>query len=302
MDLARGSKIYLAGPMRSLPDGGLASFTAAKQALSNRGYHVVSPLDHDKESGIDPKTACLPQLRRAIIWDLQQAAHADAVVLLPGWQQSEGARLELALARFCQRLVLEWVPDRQQLCPLPTAQQVLVGISGFAGAGKDSLAAALAPHGFRRVAFADKVKALALELDPELKKRVDQGASLDEIKRSDPSVRIWLQEVGYAARKVLGPDVWVRAALDALDPGGWYAITDVRFENEAVAIRERGGLLVRINRPGIRPANDHPSEMELANYQDWDLVVHNTGTLADLAERAREVVDAATALHEKQFG
>ena len=62
-------------------------------------------------------------------------------------------------------------------------------------------------------------------------------------------------------------------------------VTDVRFRNEADAIRARGGVVVRINRPGIEAPNDHISEHDLDGYA-FDYFVDNDGTIEDLAEAA----------------
>lgn len=69
------------------------------------------------------------------------------------------------------------------------------------------------------------------------------------------------------------------------------AIPDVRFRNEMRVIREAGGKLLRVKRPGAGlrgAAANHPSEAEQAGIPDadFDLVLENTGTLEELRERA----------------
>lgn len=283
-----GAILYIAGPMRHHPDGdgGKAAFAAAAALLRGAGYRVLSPAEHDAECGVDIATVRPADLREVIAWDTQAVAGADGLVLLPGWERSEGSAIELRVARFVGLPVYELTDGWLRL--LPSAPR-LVGISGFAGAGKDSVALQLAErHGYERVAFADKVKALAVALDPTLAAQVEAGTPLDELK-GEPSVRRWLQDVGLAVRKVLDEDVWVRVAIDDLDPRGRYVITDMRFSNELAAIRARGGIAVRIERPGVGPANDHPSELELADRDDWDLVVVNDGGLFDLGEAADRI-------------
>ena len=277
-----GATLYVAGPMRHHPDGdgGRVAFAAAAALLRGAGYRVLSPAEHDAECGVDIATVEPGDLREVIAWDTAAVAGSDGIALLPGWERSEGSAIELRVARFVGLPVYEMVDGWLRL--LPSAPR-LVGLSGFAGAGKDSLASDLAAaHGYQRAAFADRVKRLAVALDPALAARVEAGTPLDHLK-TEPAVRRWLQDVGYAVRQVLGEDVWVRAALDHLDRRGRYVITDLRFENELAAIRARGGVAVRIERPGVGPANGHPSEMELAGRDDWDLVVVNDGTLDDLA-------------------
>lgn len=58
-----------------------------------------------------------------------------------------------------------------------------------------------------------------------------------------------------------------------------WCITDMRFPNEYDAIKSRGGILIRINRPDVT-SNDHPSETSLDNFK-FDYVINNDGTLED---------------------
>jgi len=62
-----------------------------------------------------------------------------------------------------------------------------------------------------------------------------------------------------------------------------WAITDVRFPNEAKAIKDKGGIIVRIERPGFGPVNDHFSETALDNYQ-FDYTINNDGDFEKLYE------------------
>lgn len=90
-----------------------------------------------------------------------------------------------------------------------------------------------------------------------------------------------------AGRELIGDDVWVDALMASLDPESNYTMTDVRFPNEADAIRANNGMVWWVSRPGVGPANDHASENSLADY-DFDLVICNDGTLEELES---QVVD-----------
>lgn len=177
---------------------------------------------------------------------------------------------------------------------------MIIGISGYATAGKDTVGAILVQqYGFSRVAFADRLKALAVELDPilaikgpehptfhcSLSQLVDDYTTLDAAKMAVPAVREYLQKLGVACRDKLGEHVWVWAALQDLPKMA--AVTDVRFVNEADAIREAGGFVWRVNRPGVAPINGHVSEHALDHYP-FDHYVQNDGTIDDL----RTVVSA----------
>jgi hypothetical protein len=87
---------YLAGPMRGLKDYNFPAFDFAAEKLREEGYTVFSPADNDRET--DNQGASF-DIRRALRDDTSWICrHADAVALLPGWENSKGAKAEIALA------------------------------------------------------------------------------------------------------------------------------------------------------------------------------------------------------------
>lgn len=83
-------------------------------------------------------------------------------------------------------------------------------------------------------------------------------------------------------RECIAPDVWTRLTLAgaSLREGRSVVIDDVRFPNEVVAIRALGGIVVRIERPGLVP-EDHPSgTAQAAIVADHTLA--NDGIVGDL--------------------
>src|SRR5690606_12372477 len=169
---------------------------------------------------------------------------------------------------------------------------MLIGLAGYAGAGKDTVGKILIEeHGFRRVAFADKVKELALKIDPwihmpmtfhnEKLSSLVQRAGWDLAKR-ESEVREFLQGIGQGVREVLHEEAWIDAALNDYSPYGQHTvITDVRYPNELTVIQENGGVVIWVARPGVEPANDHPSENSVGP-GDSDWVIHNRGDLGYL--------------------
>jgi len=123
----------------------------------------------------------------------------------------------------------------------------LVGLAGYACSGKDTAASALVDLGYERRGFADALKLLATCVGWD-------GAK-------DDAGRRLLQDLGVGARDILGADVWVDALMSTL--AGPTVITDVRFSNEVDAICDRGGVVLRIWRPGVEPARGHVSETSL---------------------------------------
>lgn len=174
--------------------------------------------------------------------------------------------------------------------PLPARIPHVIGLSGYARSGKDTVAGVLRDlYGFKRVAFADNLKQFTRAIDPIVFMQDKDPVRADEWVRgvgdtdakNHPEYRRLLQEVGTKARIFFGEDIWVRSVMKNLEPEIYYAISDVRFKNEANAIREIGGQVWRIQRPGVGPTNDHVSEHDLDHY-DFDYVIQNDGTVTDL--------------------
>lgn len=180
-----------------------------------------------------------------------------------------------------------------------------MGLIGKKRSGKDSLAATLIEEfGFERFAFADPLKEAVLAVNPlvcdggtaespRLRRLQDVVSAYGwEAAKENREVRRLLQNYGVAIREI-EPDFWVRATLDRAlrhaNSTGPVVVTDCRFPNEAQEIRDAGGVVVRIVRPGQRSDDTHASEVALDDYVP-DHVVVNSGTLGDLAKSARALV------------
>jgi len=114
-------KIYIAGPMRGVAQFNFPAFDAAAVKLRQIGHEVFNPADRDRgEHGEtfgadnhdgDEARATADHgfnLREALLDDLTWIArHADAVAVLPGWENSKGANAEVALARALGLSVLD---------------------------------------------------------------------------------------------------------------------------------------------------------------------------------------------------
>lgn len=91
--------------------------------------------------------------------------------------------------------------------------------------------------------------------------------------------RAIMQWWGTEYRRAQDDLYWVKKAMARCTGTGplLYVIDDCRFDNEAQAIRDAGGVLVRVNRPnGPTPSNpDHPSETGLDDWADWDIIIEN---------------------------
>lgn len=159
----------------------------------------------------------------------------------------------------------------------------IISLSGFAGAGKDTVGHILANYHYRPLKFAEPVYQSLEAIDPLITwqagrepKRVSEiveRIGWDEAKRTIPEIRRLLQRVGTEmGRELFGEDFWVNQLLRKVHSGGKYVITDTRFPNEFAALARLGALMVWIYRPGVDAVNDHASEHSLtgANFH-WIL-------------------------------
>lgn len=116
------------------------------------------------------------------------------------------------------------------------------------------------------------------------------------------TVREFMQKLGTdGLRDGLHTNVWVNALFADYLPvhtdhveGGFewpsWIITDCRFENEAQAVKEKDGIIIRVNRPGVTAVNAHPSETSLDNW-DFDEVITNDGTKEDLYRKVKFILE-----------
>lgn len=178
---------------------------------------------------------------------------------------------------------------------------LLVGLAGYARSGKDTAAQALVEGGWRRDAFADRLKAFLYRQNPLVTTFPDappvrlaalvNALGWEQAKERYPEVRRLLHATGTdAGRVTLGEDVWIDALFNDWEPEREaLVISDVRFPNEARAVRRAGGVLIWIERPGVGPARDehgapYASEVALKNF-GFDARLVNDGTLYDLRDR-----------------
>jgi dephospho-CoA kinase len=148
-----------------------------------------------------------------------------------------------------------------------------IGLIGLAGSGKDTAAKALYELGYTRAAFADELKFLA--------RKFGWTGEKDECGRA------LLQDLGMAARKH-DPYHWIAHVEKWTGHRNHVVYTDVRFQNEADYIRGKGGIIVRIVRPG-QIAENHESELKQCEVAA-DIEIVNDGTIEDLHEKIRNLI------------
>lgn len=197
----------------------------------------------------------------------------------------------------------------------------IIAFSGYARAGKDEAAKVLVEEfGFKRVGFADKLRDVLYALNPLVSIEASTFGQLPTVDDLEivyvqdiiddvgwdgyketiygPEIRRLLQRLGTeAGRQTLWDSIWVDAALTGHPEDARLVVTDCRFPNEAQAIKERGGLVVRINRGGVGPATGtdgkvHASETSLDDWK-FDYTINNDFmVIDDYHQHIRNFMDA----------
>jgi hypothetical protein len=171
----------------------------------------------------------------------------------------------------------------------------LIGIAGPARSGKDTIGAFLCQEfGYVHLSFAEKSRRFVCQIAGIAREDLD-AVKEDVVPWIGKSPRQMLQTLGTEwGRGMINENLWVLSAMhDALQyaESERYALfTDVRFENEADAIRQRGGIVIHVSRPDALKVNAHVSENPLPR-EPRDFVVINDGTLDDLYTRVLEIME-----------
>lgn len=106
-------RAYLAGKMRGVPEFNFPAFLDAARLLRQHGHIIFSPAERDLAEGFDPTLNSLDgfDLQEALSADFRMILDADAVILLPGWEDSSGARAERFVAEMTGRDVYLYLGD-----------------------------------------------------------------------------------------------------------------------------------------------------------------------------------------------
>lgn len=83
-------KVYLSGPMTGIPEFNYPAFHATTAKLRAAGYEVVNPAEVNPDASLSWQQ-CLRE-------DIKHLCDCEALALMPGWQNSQGAHLEMHIA------------------------------------------------------------------------------------------------------------------------------------------------------------------------------------------------------------
>lgn len=313
-------KFYVSGAMNGVPQFNFPAFDSVTKQLRQCGHDIVNPAEHDRK--VDPHIETRPGFEdgtattvvprtKLLAWDIRQITRCDAIVVITNgpWQGSLGVGVELQVARELGLQVFYatasmYGPVHVIGEPYPYGWDILeeveptiIGLAGYAQSGKDTVAAHLvAAHGFEQRAFADKLKAVLYDTDPVLDDIYQLADEVDlygweTVKQKRSQARPYLQRLGASVRDHLGESTWVDAALADLPER--LVIADVRYPNEAEAIKKMGGEVWRVSRTGHGPANDHISEIAMDEWH-YDRHIDNYHTIPWLNSVVDEKLAAST--------
>ena len=173
---------------------------------------------------------------------------------------------------------------------------MLIGITGQKFSGKSTVANMLSGElGYPIVSFADKLKDVTCALSGCTREQLeDYDFKENQLvpiymrpycgNTKNPTYRAFLQHFGSEVMRGINDNIWIDSTL--LNCGNNAIISDCRFPNEAKAIRDAGGIIVKIVRDGVTSNDTHQSETQIGNIAG-NIIVFNDGSL----EHLRAMVD-----------
>ncbi len=306
--------IYIAGPMRSYVAFNFPAFDAARDELTAMGWNPISPADMDREVGFDP-TKDEPTkefLDAALDRDVDAIRNVDALCLLEGWQKSVGATAEAALAQWRQIPIYQF-PDMKEIINVRFSSYTATGkcntkprLIAFTGAkqsGKTTLANMICREGggdYVRMSFAQPMREMLGAMGIEKEYLYDKKTEPISYLPGQPTARHLMQTIGTEwGRDCVHNDLWIAVAMESVKKRQRYnaliAFDDLRFPNEAKAIKEAGGIIVRILRDGLDSSDEHESEKYWKEIPyDWQIV--NNGEPKDMLEELNHFIN--THIHD----
>jgi hypothetical protein len=174
---------------------------------------------------------------------------------------------------------------------------MIIGISGHARHGKDTIADIIVKHyGFKKHALADVMKEACrvifgwtdAHLYGDLKDIIDQRYGISPRHALQTLGTQWGQfELSKydSFAETTGRKLWVNSLLSRVSNDT--VISDVRFPHEAEAIKEKGGIIIMVRRTCYPWDHSHESELAVEDIKP-DYVIRNC---AGLNELERDVLD-----------
>lgn len=144
-------------------------------------------------------------------------------------------------------------------------------------------------------AYADKLKqVLSIILNVRVEAFEDNifKMSYSEIAKPEGGYytnRELLQRFGTEVGRSISPTLWVDALFTSYSEDDHWIIPDVRFPSEAKAIKDRGGIIIRVDRETLSHDN-HPSETALDDYEGFDYRIDNNNDIEHLIDKVKGIM------------
>lgn len=196
---------------------------------------------------------------------------------------------------------------------------MIIGIDGYAGAGKDTVADLFVKVGFTKISFADALReavvhSTGFSMDTFIDREIKDKLFLEPLRLSTTILTKFCDYLGYPERtefvidqftgeliksprhllQLLGTEVG-RASLsqsiwldkyDEKRKGLSLVVTpDCRFSNERSHVQSAKGLVWLVQREGTEPVGKHISELDKWSVEKYDIVIQNI----DLQELRNDV-------------
>ena len=187
----------------------------------------------------------------------------------------------------------------------------LIGLYGPSRAGKDSVAAVLSKDfGFQQKAMAEGIRDILVGLNPKIRDNEGEvwnlvdllkycGYNWDEVKAQSRESVDYMIRLGQTCRDVLGETVWLDRVLPPGDKNlGSICISDIRQPNEYNEIKNRGGQIWKVSRPGTEKRGMDG----LLDHLDFDVHIINRGSLGDLRGIVAATISADITKREQRRG
>jgi adenylate kinase family enzyme len=161
---------------------------------------------------------------------------------------------------------------------------MIIGFTGYKQSGKSTASAYIQEKtGAVRVNFKDALIAEVAQNFPTLLTEIAKVTdSKDLFTEKPPLMRALLQEYGTEVRRCDNPNYWVDKWLATAGEYPNVVVDDVRFLNEAKAVKDMGGTIVRIVRNDIVSTDSHSSETEMEQILVDHTIVVNKGDFEGL--------------------
>ena len=171
---------------------------------------------------------------------------------------------------------------------------MIIGLIGNKRVGKSTFGDYITEkYGFKSIAFADPIKEGAKIMFDLTNEQVNGDLKEVVDTRWNKSPRQILQILGTdACRKLFEPDIWIKRLKIELkkNKNKNVVVSDVRFPNEAKAVKEMGGILIKITKSDLVGKDSHISE-QLVDKINHDILIKNDSSIEDYKQNIDNLIN-----------